>query len=88
MEDLRSQKITDGGDRLKVHPVIAVCNKIGTEHLAKMPWNIRHAIGQINAQAWRYLLDIGHFVRNNTMKAGKSFLGALAPKNVLRSAAT
>jgi len=55
----------------QMHPVIAVCNKIGTEHLAKMPWNIRNAIGQINAKAWRYLLDVGYFVRNNTMKAGK-----------------
>ena len=36
-----------------------------------MPWNIRVAFEQIKFQARRYLLDVGYFVRTQTMKTGK-----------------
>ncbi len=39
--------------------------------LAQMPWNVRRAYDQIKDKAWRYLLDVAHFTRNHTIKAGK-----------------
>ena len=36
-----------------------------------MPWNVRRAYDQIKDKAWRYLLDVAHFTRNHTIKAGK-----------------
>jgi len=40
-------------------------------HLADLPWNIRHAFDQIKGDTWRYLLEVGHFTRTNTIKAEK-----------------
>lgn len=37
----------------------------------RMPWNIRQAYDQLNDQAKRYLLDVAHFIRTNSMKPGK-----------------
>ena len=36
-----------------------------------MPWNHRDAAKLIAKDAWRYLLDVGHFVRTGTLKEGK-----------------
>ena len=36
-----------------------------------MPWNHRDAAKLIAKDAWRYLLDVGHFVRTGTLKQGK-----------------
>ncbi len=55
----------------QMRPIVDICSKIRLEDLAKMPWNIRAATCQINTQAWRYLLDVGYFIRYNMMKAGK-----------------
>jgi transposase, IS5 family len=36
-----------------------------------LPWNIRRAFDQIKNDAWRYLLDVGHFTRTHSIKVGK-----------------
>jgi transposase len=55
----------------QMHPVVKFCEKLSTKKISGLPWNIRRAIEQIKADAWRYLLDVGHFTRTNTMKKGK-----------------
>ncbi len=56
----------------QMRPIVAVCNALDERRLRRLPWNIRHAADQIRAQAWRYLLDVGHFTRTHTIKAGKA----------------
>lgn len=55
----------------QMRPVVQACAAIDARRLKALPWNIRQAVDQINAKAWRYLLDVAHFTRTNTMKAGK-----------------
>lgn len=55
----------------QMRPVVDLCSKISVKKLASLPWNIRRAIEQIKTDAWRYLLDVGHFTRTHTMKKGK-----------------
>ena len=55
----------------QLRPVVAVCDALDPKRLGSLPWNIRRAAVQIRAQAWRYLLDVGHFTRTHTIKAGK-----------------
>ena len=54
-----------------LRPVVEVCDSLDPRRLKLMPWNIRRAAEQVRADAWRYLLDVGHFTRTNTIKAGK-----------------
>lgn len=56
----------------QLRPVVAVCDALDNRRLASMPWNIRRAAEQIRDTAWRYLLDVGHFTRKHTIKAGKA----------------
>jgi len=56
----------------QMRPVVAACNAIHPRRVARMPWNIRRAVEQIRTKAWRYLLDVGHFTRTHTIKAGKA----------------
>lgn len=44
---------------------------ISPQGLINLPWNIQKSIIQIKKEAWKYLLDVGHFIRTNTMKKGK-----------------
>jgi transposase, IS5 family len=39
--------------------------------LKAIPWNIRRTLTSVAEPGWRYLLDVGHFVRTHTIKAGK-----------------
>ena len=55
----------------EMRPVVNLCEMLTPGQLAKLPWNIRRAFDQIKSDAWRYLLDVGHFTRTNTIKAGK-----------------
>ena len=55
----------------QMRPVVDICNSLTSARIARLPWNIRRAYDQIKGQAWRYLLDVGHFTRNHTLKAGK-----------------
>lgn len=51
--------------------VVGICNSLDAMRIARLPWNIRRSFDQIKDQAWRYLLDVGHFTRTHTIKAGK-----------------
>ena len=55
----------------QMRPVVDICNALDTARIARLPWNIRRAYDQIKDQAWRYLLDVGHFTRTHSIKAGK-----------------
>jgi len=57
--------------KTQMRPVVEVCTAIDPRRLANLPWNIRRAVDQIKTDAWRYLLDVGHFTRNHSMKVGK-----------------
>lgn len=55
----------------ELRPIVDLCESLDPSRLKRMPWNIRRAVGQINTYAWRYLLDVAHFVRKGQIKAGK-----------------
>ncbi|MCX6126705.1 MAG: hypothetical protein NTV34_18380 [Proteobacteria bacterium] len=55
----------------QMRPVVDICNALDSARIARLPWNIRRAYDQIKGQAWRYLLDVGHFTRTHSIKAGK-----------------
>ena len=55
----------------QMRPVVDICNALDPARIARLPWNIRRAYDQIKDQAWRYLLDVGHFTRTHSIKAGK-----------------
>ncbi len=55
----------------QMKPVVDICSRVDSRRLRVMPWNIRRAVEQIRADAWRYLLDVGHFTRKHKMKIGK-----------------
>jgi hypothetical protein len=55
----------------QMRPVVDVCSNLDPRRLGNLPWNIRRAADQIRNDAWRYLLDVGHFTRKHTIKAGK-----------------
>jgi len=55
----------------QMRPVVDICKSLDPGRVARLPWNIRRAYDQIKAQAWRYLLDVGHFTRTHSIKAGK-----------------
>jgi len=55
----------------EVRPVINLCEVLTENQIAKLPWNIKRAFDTLKNDAWRYLLDVGHFTRNHTIKAGK-----------------
>ena len=59
------------GRKIKVRMHLAAYLLQRIFNLTKLPWNIRRAFDQIKSDAWRYLLDVGHFTRTNTIKAGK-----------------
>jgi IS5 family transposase len=56
----------------QLRPIVAVCSALTQGQIQRLPWNIRRAANQIRTQAWRYLLDVGHFTRTHTIKAGKA----------------
>ena len=55
----------------QMRPVVDICKALDSARIARLPWNIRRAYDQIKDQAWRYLLDVGHFTRTHSIKAGK-----------------
>ena len=36
-----------------------------------LPWNYRETVELLKKDAWRYLLDVGYFIRTGTIKSGK-----------------
>jgi transposase len=55
----------------QMRPVVELCNSLSGLQIERLPWNIKRSINQVKNDAWRYLLDVGHFVRTNTIKPGK-----------------
>ncbi len=55
----------------QMRPVVDVCTAIDGSRMKRLPWNIRRGVEQISTHAWRYLLDVGHFTREHTIKASK-----------------
>jgi len=55
----------------QMRPVVDICHSLDAARIARLPWNIRRSFDQIKDQAWRYLLDVGHFTRMHTIKDGK-----------------
>ena len=50
---------------------IKLSETLPKEVLDQLPWNYQEAIKEVREKAWRYLLDVAHFVRTNTLKPGK-----------------
>ena len=55
----------------EMRPVVDLCEMLTESQITKLPWNIRRAFDTLKNDAWRYLLDVGHFTRTHTIKAGK-----------------
>lgn len=55
----------------ELRPVIQFFETLTHRRLKGLPWHIRRALLQVREQGWRYLLDVGHFVRAHTVKPGK-----------------
>lgn len=55
----------------QVKPVVQFCEELTDKQITQLPWNIKRAYQQIKDDAWRYLLDVGHFTRAHTIKSGK-----------------
>jgi len=44
-----------------------------------MPWNIANDLDQVSQHGKRYLLDVAHFIRNQSIKVGKICRGMRMP---------
>ena len=55
----------------QMKPIADLCNLLPIKTLEELPWNIRLTVNQIRKAAWRYLLDVAHFIRTQTLKSGK-----------------
>lgn len=55
----------------QIRPVVKLCEALTEHQVANLPWNIRRSYESIINDAWRYLLDVGHFTRTHTIKVGK-----------------
>ena len=56
-------------DQLK--DFIQFSNTLTGYQVRHLPWNIKADLKQIKEKSWRYLLDVAHFARTNSMKVGK-----------------
>ena len=52
-------------------PLIHFVESLPEQVVEEFPWNYRDAVLEIAEKAWRYLLDVAHFIRTNTIKRGK-----------------
>lgn len=55
----------------QLRPLVKLCENLTKKQIEQLPWNIRRAFYQLKNDSWRYLLDVGHFTRAHTIKAGK-----------------
>jgi IS5 family transposase len=55
----------------QLRPVIQCYRGLRKGCIEKLPWHVRRALEQVRDLGWRYLLDVGHFVRTHTLKPGK-----------------
>lgn len=54
-----------------LRPVIDCYGGMSVQALRALPGHIRRTPASVRDLGWRYLLDVGHFVRTHTIKAGK-----------------
>lgn len=55
----------------QLRPVIKLYESLSERRRQGLPWHIRRTLDQVRLSGWRYLLDVGHFVRTHTIKPGK-----------------
>ena len=55
----------------QMKPVVEACHGLDKRRFEKLPWHVKRAVDQIKFDAWRYLLDVAHFIRTHKMKPGK-----------------
>ena len=55
----------------ELKPVILLCEKMAPQALKALPWNILDSVNLMKDHGWKYLLDVGHFVRAHSIKPGK-----------------
>ena len=55
----------------ELRPVIEFYQSLSERSRQALPWHIRRTLDQVRTCGWRYLLDVGHFVRTHTIKPGK-----------------
>jgi IS5 family transposase len=55
----------------ELRPVIKRYQSLSKRQCQALPWYIRRTLEQVKVSGWRYLLDVGHFVRTHTLKPGK-----------------
>ena len=55
----------------QMRPVVDVCSTLDLHRIGRLPWNIHRALGQLTKHAWRYLLDVAHFIRTHKLKRSK-----------------
>lgn len=55
----------------QVNTSIEMCSSMEWEQIKNLPWNIRRTVVQIRKHAQKYLEDVTHFIKTQTMKSGK-----------------
>lgn len=55
----------------QVFPFLKVVADLNPDHLKSLPWNISRELTQVSRYGKRYILDVAHFIRKQTIKAGK-----------------
>ena len=55
----------------EVRKVIGYCQTLSESQIAQLPWNIKRSYDKVMNDGWRYLLDVAHFIRTQTIKPGK-----------------
>lgn len=55
----------------ELRPVIRLYQSLSRRQRHALPWHVRRTFDQVRLSGWRYLLDVGHFVRTHTVKPGK-----------------
>jgi transposase, IS5 family len=59
------------GVKQEMRKVIGYCQTLSESQIAQFPWNIKRSYDQVMNYGWRYLLDVAHFIRTQTIKSGK-----------------
>ena len=54
--------------KAQMKPVVEAATSIRT---GQIPWNIQKSLDTIKSDAWRYLLDVAHFIRTHSIKPSK-----------------
>ena len=55
----------------EIMPTLQQCMSLTSEQVQSLPWNIRRALEQIREHGQKYLLDVAHFIKTQTLKTGK-----------------